>query len=227
MELCALGSVLNLITEARYCRHLSMTNSLQLEHKSNPGYLLWVNWMRRLRLAKDMACGLRYLHSHGIIHRDLTSYNVVVHQSWEAKICDFARSKIAPKNRLIERSDTIANSPAWSAPEVISGDSYSRQADVFSLGVILWELATLEVPWEEQLSNARHFDFAVMNQVKSGNTLSLPETVDPDLQEWPVVRKLISECWALDPTSRPTAEEVHKRLEELHGTVQARLKKTK
>lgn len=170
---------------------------------------------------------MRYLHSHGIIHRDLTSYNVVVHLSWEAKVCDFARSKLAPKDRLIDRSDTIANSPAWSAPEIVAGEPYSTQADVFSLGVILWELATLERPWEEQLCGAKHFDWAVINQVRAGNTLMLPEEVNPHLPEWSEVKDLISDCWKLNASERPSIEEVHERLENLNTVVEARLRKAK
>lgn len=202
---------------------LNMIGKLEPEHKKWPGYLLWANWKKRLKLAKDVACGMRFLHSADIIHRDLTSYNVVVNLSWEAKVCDFARSRYTRNRRLIDRSDTIANSPAWSAPEVIDGKSYSAQADVFSLGVILWELVTLEIPYDEHFTEAKDFHCAVMNSVKAGRTLPLPESVNPHLPEWPQMSALIAKCWNWDPDKRPTVEEVHREISDLHEVVSSRL----
>lgn len=107
------------------------------------------------------------------------------------------------------------------------GKMYSTQADVFSLGVILWELATLERPWEEQLSNAKHFDFDVMRMVAKGTMLALPDEVDSGFPEWGMLKELILDCWRSKPEERPTMEVAHERLIGIGEIVDKRLRATK
>ena len=161
------------------------------------------------------------MHLHDIVHRDLTSFNVVLKKGdageWIAKICDFERSRFVAPNQTIPRSDNIANSPAWSAPEVLREDPYSVQADVFSLGVILWELWTLEEPWrhpDQEIRNPMHIIPTVGNH---GARLKCPPVTDPRCPHLPQLKALIEDCWNEEPSSRPTMSEAHQRLVRMIG----------
>lgn len=154
------------------------------------------------------------MHQNEIVHRDLTSYNIVLKEgdggSWTAKICDFERSSPVPRGQTIPRSDRVANSPAWSAPEVLREEPYTLQADVFSFGVILWELWTLDEPWRAQDQDYRN-QMLLIPMVGNGARLSIPSVEEnhPFLGD---LSNLIQSCWNDNPTQRPTMQEAHQAL---------------
>lgn len=97
-------------------------------------------------ILRGVSSGMSFLHKHGIAHRDLKSPNVLFDSQLRIKICDFAFSKFkAEQTQLLSSVGT----PAWMAPEVLRGDPYGLEADVFSFGVIVWELISRSQPWEE------------------------------------------------------------------------------
>jgi len=98
----------------------------------------------KYKIALDTAEGMTYLHSCNIIHRDLKPQNLLIDLNWTVKIADFglARTKIAS-------TMTKVGTPRWVAPEVIRENRYSEKADVYSYGVILWEMDTEEIPYGE------------------------------------------------------------------------------
>uniref|UniRef100_A0A1J3EMJ9 Serine/threonine-protein kinase EDR1 n=2 Tax=Noccaea caerulescens TaxID=107243 RepID=A0A1J3EMJ9_NOCCA len=86
------------------------------------------------------------IHRRGIVHCDLKSANCLLSNDWTVKICDFGLSKTM-KGATIE--DTVAaGTPEWVAPEVIRNEPFSEKCDIFSFGVVMWELCTLSKPWE-------------------------------------------------------------------------------
>ena len=89
------------------------------------------------------------LHSHRppILHRDLKSPNLLVDKHWRCKIADFNLSRVMETTSVM--SSITANNPRWLAPEVITRQEYSKAADIFSFGIILWELLVWRLPWEE------------------------------------------------------------------------------
>lgn len=88
------------------------------------------NYMEQIR------CGLEYLHQQHILHRDLKPQNILLHQG-TVKICDFGLSILADQNSLIS---TMCGSPLYMAPEVIKHEEYTIKADLWSCGVILYEM---------------------------------------------------------------------------------------
>lgn len=95
-----------------------------------------------------MGClrGLMCIHRMKIVHRDLKSANCLVDKHWTVKICDFGLSRIMTDENMKDTSS--AGTPEWMAPELIRNKPFTEKCDIFSLGVIMWELSTLRKPWE-------------------------------------------------------------------------------
>ncbi|EPS62864.1 hypothetical protein M569_11924, partial [Genlisea aurea] len=148
---------------------------------------------RKLRMALDVAKGINYLHHlvPPIVHRDLKSPNLLVDKNWTAKVvCDFGLSRF--KANTFISSKSVAGTPEWMSPEFLRGEPSNEKSDVFSFGVILWELVTMQQPWNG-LSHAQ-----VVGAVAFQNRrLAIPDTTSP------VLASLIESCWADDPTQRP------------------------
>ncbi|CAL5043622.1 unnamed protein product [Urochloa decumbens] len=152
---------------------------------------------RRLRMALDVARGMNYLHNSTpvIVHRDLKSPNLLVDKNWVVKVCDFGLSRIKHNTFLSSRS--TAGTAEWMAPEVLRNEPSDEKCDVFSYGVILWELCTLLQPWEGM--NPMQVVGAVGFQQRR---LDIPGSVDP------AVAEIIKKCWQTDPRMRPSFSEI-------------------
>lgn len=86
------------------------------------------------------------IHRMKIIHHDLKSANCLVSKHWTVKICDFGLSRVSTDAPIKDSSS--GGTPEWMAPEVIRNEPFTEKCDIFSLGVIIWELFTLNRPWD-------------------------------------------------------------------------------
>ncbi|XP_010519852.1 PREDICTED: serine/threonine-protein kinase EDR1 [Tarenaya hassleriana] len=159
---------------------------------------------RRMQMALDVAKGMNYLHtSHPtIVHRDLKSPNLLVDKNWVVKVCDFGLSRM--KHHTFLSSKSTAGTPEWMAPEVLRNEPANEKCDVYSFGVILWELATTRIPWKGL--NPMQVVGAVGFQ---NRRLEIPEDIDP------TVAKIIRECWQTEPHLRPSFTQLMHRLKRL------------
>ncbi|KAJ0244389.1 hypothetical protein HA466_0190290 [Hirschfeldia incana] len=175
-----------------------------------------LDWRRRIHMALDIARGMNYLHhcSPPIVHRDLKSSNLLVDRNWTVKVADFGLSRIKHETYLTTKSGK--GTPQWMAPEVLRNESADEKSDIYSFGVVLWELATEKIPWETL--NAMQVIGAVgfMNQ-----RLEIPKDIDP------LWIALMESCWHSDTKLRPTFQELMDKLREMQRKSTIQLQATR
>ncbi|EAY19955.1 TKL family protein kinase [Trichomonas vaginalis G3] len=150
-------------------------------------------------IAIGVAHAMKYLHSQGIVHRDLKSLNVLLDANDFPKVCDFGMSRTLPENG--ELMSGSVGTVQWMAPEVLKSERYTEKADVYSYGVLLWELLTGDSPFKKMR------DVQVTIAVLSSNARPM---MPPNPSR---ISKLIKICWDTDPDKRPDFETIAKILE--------------
>ncbi|KAL4427896.1 hypothetical protein ABPG75_001985 [Micractinium tetrahymenae] len=197
-----------IVTE--YASHGSLLDVLR--GAGQPG----LTWVRRLSMALDAAKGMLALHAHNppILHRDLKSANLLVDSAWKAKVADFNLSKIMDLDAALSSTAHGMLNPRWLAPEVLRGERATAKSDVFSMGVVLWELLTFQIPWEREGRNS----FQLVHMISSGERLQVPprdSAPGPEqLSEADYVAyvALLQRCWAQEPAERPGFDQVISQL---------------
>lgn len=123
--------------------------------------------------ALQMALGLGHAHRHGIVHRDVKTSNALLGAEGTVKITDFGLSKLRGGDHITQAGTAIGTA-AYMSPEQARGEAADPRSDIFSFGIVLYELATSELPFQGEN------DFAIVNQIV--NTVHRPPTqLRPDL----------------------------------------------
>lgn len=158
---------------------------------------------QREGLAKGVMSGLDFLHQHGMIHRDLKSSNILIARrvggEYVPKITDFGLSKqLAPDQQSAVDNSFVGGSNYYAAPEQLRGDKLDKNADIWSLGVVLYELFTGELPFRPdrtgQQPEADRQD--ILRKIKNG---FLPEGIKKIAEPW---QGIIRACLQADPKVR-------------------------
>ncbi|CAO2826025.1 unnamed protein product [Amaranthus hypochondriacus] len=169
---------------------------------------------KRLIIAMDAAFGMEYLHSKNIVHFDLKCDNLLVNLKDPSrpicKVGDFGLSKIK-RNTLV--SGGVRGTLPWMAPELLNGSSskVSEKVDVFSFGIVLWEIFTGEEPYANM-----HYGAIIGGIVNNTLRPPIPNYCD---SEW---RTLMEQCWAPNPAARPSFTEIAGRLRAMADACQTK-----
>ncbi len=155
----------------------------------------------QLTIAYHIAIAIKYLHSRKILHCDLKSSNILIDNNWKVKISDFGLSRIKNVLTLNENRGRIGT-PHWMAPEIMKGNMYSEASDVFSYGMIIWEIVTCEIPY------CGLSQFQILGIVADCKKIvEIPKNINPIL--W----KIIKRCLSYDVKERPCLDLIIKKLE--------------
>ncbi|KAK6131342.1 hypothetical protein DH2020_034910 [Rehmannia glutinosa] len=147
-----------------------------------------------LKVAVDVSKGMSYLHQNNIIHRDLKAANLLMDENEVVKIADFGVARVQLQSGVMTAE---TGTYRWMAPEVIEHKPYNHKADVFSFGIVLWELLTGKVPY----ANLTPLQAAV-GVVQKGLRPTIPRHTHP------LVVELLERCWQQEPSLRPEFSEI-------------------
>jgi hypothetical protein len=161
-----------------------------------------LSFVIRYKIALDVANGLSFLHSREMVHCDLKSLNVLLDDRYRAKIADFGMSKV--RTSTYSFSGAQAGTPFWTAPEVLDGEKYTKSADVYSYGVILWEILARRVPFSSVGDRMSTFMAFVIKGKREPIPVNAPA----------ILARMTAECWAQEPEQRPTMAQVVGSLKE-------------
>ncbi|XP_061397313.1 mitogen-activated protein kinase kinase kinase 7-like, partial [Musca vetustissima] len=147
--------------------------------------------------------GVAYLHAmkpKPLIHRDLKPLNLLLtNKGRHLKICDFGT--VADKSTLMTNNK---GSAAWMAPEVFEGSKYTEKCDIFSWGIVLWEVLSRQKPFKD-VDNT----YSIMWKIHKGER-------PPIVPEWPLpIQNLMTSCWETRPDLRPSMQLVVEVMNEL------------
>ncbi|KAI3525859.1 hypothetical protein L1887_04988 [Cichorium endivia] len=206
---CSDGQEMILVYE--YMPHGTLEDHL---HKfQNP-----LPWVRRLKICIGAARGLDYLHTgtgikHGIIHRDVKSSNILLDDSWAAKISDFGLSKLGPINQPATYVNTFVKGTfGYLDPDYYNTGRLTRKSDVYAFGVVLFEVLSGKRAVDSSLDE-EHWGLVnwAQESIKEGR---LKQIVDDNIRE-KILPKCLKEfaeladrCLHSNPKQRPTMAEV-------------------
>ena len=158
------------------------------------------------RLILDIALGLNYLHTEGVLHRDVKSANVLLDGEGRARIADFGLSKLETGlSTLGQRTKDLQ----WMAPEVLmslDNRAFTKAADVYSFGVVVWEILTGKAPYAGKK----------LSEISKKITSYEHEEIPMDMPEH--YQQLLRNCWRKDRWSRPTMSDIVLQLREYQMT---------
>ncbi|XP_076938362.1 uncharacterized protein LOC143606493 isoform X2 [Bidens hawaiensis] len=179
-----------------------------------------LSWLKRLNICIGAGRGLHYLHTgtgieSGVIHRDFKSSNILLHESWAAKISDFGLSKIGPTNQPSTYINTnVKGSFGYFDPNYFSTGKLTRKSDVYAFGIVMLELLCQKRAVDRNLEEG--LVTWVQDSIKEGN---LKHIIDSDIKG-EISPKCLKEfvriaerCLHSSPKHRPTMAEVMFSLE--------------
>ena len=181
-----------------FCERGSLLDYLHSHHPLPDG--------ARLRVALDVASGMDYLHRCNIVHRDLKAANLLLTARGECKVADFGVSRLVdPGREMTAETGTYR----WMAPEVVAHALYDTRCDVFSFGIVLWEIAAGGAQPYAGMSPLQ----AAVGVMHRG----LRPPVPPGTQ--PALAAIMVACWQAGPEVRPDFSALVAQLEALvaHG----------
>lgn len=195
MELCSNGEIYSLLKKRK--------ENAAAPAAGNTNYSCLSENEARIIL-RDVVAGLKFLHSHGIIHRDLKLSNILLSETGQAKIADFGLAVRTESSDLAatalgssgdSKERTICGTPNYLAPEILNKKNYGRGADIWSLGCLLFSFLTGKPPFDspdlpQTFDKVKRLDYHIPDHLS------------------PAARDLISRLLAGDPLNRPNFDQI-------------------
>jgi len=161
-----------------------------------------------VELGLEIASGLAFAHERGIVHRDVKPQNVLLNGDGKAKVTDFGIARTLDVEKGMTQTGTVLGTSDYIAPEQASGQVVSRETDVYSLGVVLFELLTGCVPFKGE-----SFVAVALQHVNEPP----PSLLERRSETPPLLAELVDRALAKDPDDRPTMDELVGELEALRA----------
>ncbi|XP_008428251.1 proto-oncogene tyrosine-protein kinase receptor Ret isoform X1 [Poecilia reticulata] len=205
VEYAKFGSLRNFLRESRkvgpsYMGRDANRNSSYLENPDDRALTMG----DLISFAWQISRGMQYLAEMKLVHRDLAARNVLVAEGRKMKISDFGLSRdVYEEDSYVKRSK--GRIPVkWMAIESLFDHIYTTQSDVWSFGVLLWEIVTLGGNPYPGIAPERLF-----NLLKTGYRMERPENCSEEMYN------LMLRCWKQEPDKRPTFSDISKELEKM------------
>ena len=160
-----------------------------------------ITLVTQVSMSLDITAGLAYLAENHYVHRDLATRNCLVGSDIRIKISDFGLSQDIYSTDYCRLSQSELLPIRWMPPEAILFARFTTQSDVWSLGVVLWEVFSYGIQPYYSMSNEQ-----VITHVREGNVMSCPDGCPQEIYD------LMVDCWNMDPAQRPTSADVHMAL---------------
>lgn len=203
MEYLELGKLQSYLEKSRL-NHLYATSIYHNDQIDNGQHLTSRDL---IKFIYHVAKGMEYIAAHCIVHRDLASRNILVSSKRICKIGDFGMARLMQSPvEIYERHSKSAKIPVrWMAPEVLVSNAFTSKSDVFSFGILMWEIVTLGATPYRHLETSR----VIKEVARNGLRPERPTYCHPQLF------KIMSQCWSHNSDDRPTFKNLVSQLDAL------------
>ena len=192
----AIAEPFNLSIVTEFCKGGNLFELLYKKPNVN------LTWELKKKILLQIAIGMNYLHTNNppVLHRDLKSLNILLTNNIEKdsdttdiKISDFGLSRLYQKSCIMSGN---LGTCYWMAPEIIVNKKYTTKVDVYSYGIIIWEMCTRKIPYS--CMSQQHIQFYVSVKKGRPNLKIIPNNTPPKIVQ------LMQMCWEHEPDNRPT-----------------------
>lgn len=175
-----------IVTE--FCPNGDLSDYIKERHGTPLEEPRLIEWFRQI------ASAVKYLHGKNIIHRDLKVQNIFLDANMDCKLGDFGIARIL--DSVTDMAQTQIGTPHYMSPEIFMGIQYNSKTDIWSLAVVMYELATLEKPFDS------FFMPGLIFKITRGEKPDMPTRYRPEFAD------LLSKMMEKDPNDRPSAEQI-------------------
>ncbi|CAG8747999.1 9925_t:CDS:2, partial [Cetraspora pellucida] len=171
-----------------------------------------VTWKFKLKIASEIAGGLVFCHVCDILHHDISSHNILLTSDLTAKISNFSSSR--KESDVTTKVKDITLRYRWLAPEKLENykdNEYTKQCDIYSFAIVLWELAAQEVPFANVTVVTD-----LITKITGGER---PPPINDAPLFFPAYEKIMQQGWQQRPIKRPTADLMFRELNNLYKSI--------